>query len=132
MQTACHTRAIATVGSILGGEITAANSCSDKAGKCFRKKIYEPPHAKTNNLHRRKQRRSFCEADQCLCFRYSDSRIPLLSKSKISSLSPSSLTVQPSLCRTRSEPKLLVFLTHRLILFEFLCLLHKKLLQHAV
>ena len=30
--------------------------------------------------------RSNCEADQHLCFRYTDSTIPLLSKSKISSL----------------------------------------------
>ena len=43
------------------------------------------------------------EADQCLCFRYMDSTIPLLSKSKISSLWPSSVVVQPGLCRTRSE-----------------------------
>ena len=32
------------------------------------------------------QLRSNCEADQPLCFRYTDSTIPLLSKSKISSL----------------------------------------------
>ena len=32
------------------------------------------------------QLRSNCEADQRLCFRYTDSTIPLLSKSKISSL----------------------------------------------
>ena len=32
------------------------------------------------------QLRSYCEADQRLCFRYMDSTIPLLSKSKISSL----------------------------------------------
>ena len=32
------------------------------------------------------QLRSNCEADQCLCFRYADSTIPLLSNSKISSL----------------------------------------------
>ena len=32
------------------------------------------------------QLRSYCEADQRLCFRYTDSTIPLLSKSKISSL----------------------------------------------
>ena len=49
------------------------------------------------------------EADQRLCFRYTDSTIPLLSKSKISILQPSSVTVQTSLCRTWSEPKLLVF-----------------------
>ena len=52
--------------------------------------VYEPPHGKTNNLQRRKQRRrsacSNCEADQRLCFCYTDSTIPLLSKFKISSL----------------------------------------------
>ena len=51
-----------------------------------------------------------CEADQRLCFRYTDSAIPLISKSKISGLYPSSVTVQPGLCGTCSEePKLLVF-----------------------
>ena len=38
-----------------------------------------------------------------------DSTIPLLLKSKISSFLPSSVTVQPGLCETWSEPKLLVF-----------------------
>ena len=46
------------------------------------------------------------EADQRLCFRYRDSTIPLLFKSKLSSLYPASMTVQPGLCRTWSEPKL--------------------------
>ena len=55
------------------------------------------------------QPRSNCEADQRLCFRYTDSTIPLLSKCKTSTLSPSSATVKPSLCRTCLEPKLLVF-----------------------
>ena len=49
------------------------------------------------------------EADQRLCFRYLDSMIPLLSKSEISSLWPSSVAVQPGLCRTRSETRMLVF-----------------------
>ena len=49
------------------------------------------------------------EADQRLCFRYIDSTIPLLSKSKISSRFPSSVAVQPGLCRTRSETRMLVF-----------------------
>ena len=49
------------------------------------------------------------EADQRLCFRYTDSTILLLSKSKISSLLPSSVTVQPDLCQTCSETTLLVF-----------------------
>ena len=49
------------------------------------------------------------EANQCLCFRYLDSMIPLLSKYEISSLWPSSVAVQPVLCRTRSETRMLVF-----------------------
>ena len=49
------------------------------------------------------------EADQRLCFRYIDSTIPLLSKSEISSLYTSSAVVRPSLCRTRSETRTLVF-----------------------
>ena len=49
------------------------------------------------------------EADQCLCFRYSDSTIPLLLKSEISSFQNASVTVQPDLCRTCSETTLLVF-----------------------
>ena len=40
------------------------------------------------------------EADQRLCFRYTDSTIPLLPIHKISSLWPSSVAVQPGLCRT--------------------------------
>ena len=52
------------------------------------------------------QLRSNCEADQRLCFRYTDSTIPLLSKSKFQA---SSLAAQAGLCRTWSEPKLLVF-----------------------
>ena len=55
------------------------------------------------------------EADQRLCFRYSDSSIPLLPKSKISSLWPSSVTVQPGLCGTWSETPKTGFLTTRLI-----------------
>ena len=49
------------------------------------------------------------EADQRLCFRYTDSTIPLLSKSEISSLYPSFVAVQPGLCRTGSETRTLVF-----------------------
>ena len=55
------------------------------------------------------QLRGNCEADQRFCVRYTDSTIPLLSKSKISRLYQSSVTVQSGLCRTWSEPKLLVF-----------------------
>ena len=74
---------------------------------------FEPSHEKTNVLHMRKQRRrsaSFAvKADQRLCFCYLDSMIPILSKSEISSLWPSSVAVQPGLCRTRSETRMLVF-----------------------
>ena len=49
------------------------------------------------------------EADQRLCFRYSDSTLPLLLKFKISSFQPASVTVQPDLCQTCSESTLLVF-----------------------
>ena len=52
------------------------------------------------------------EADQRLCFRFIDSAIPLLSTSEISSLYPSSVAVQPGLCRTRSETRTLVFTRH--------------------
>ena len=55
------------------------------------------------------------EADQRLCFRYTDSTIPLLPKSEISSLSPSSMAVQPGLCGTWSETPKTGFLTTRLI-----------------
>ena len=51
------------------------------------------------------------EADQRLCFRYIDSIIPLLCLNKISSLYPSSVTVQPGLCQTRSETPKTGFLT---------------------
>ena len=49
---------------------------------------HEPRHEKTGFLHMRKQRRRSAsrEADQRLCFRYTDSTIPLLPKSEISSL----------------------------------------------
>ena len=40
------------------------------------------------------------EADQRLCFRYTDSAIPLIPKYEISSLQPSSVVVQPGLCQT--------------------------------
>ena len=50
-------------------------------------------------------------ADQRLCFPYTDSTIPLLPKSGISSLKPSSVVVQPGLCRTWSETPKTGFLT---------------------
>ena len=55
------------------------------------------------------------EADQRLCFRYTDSTIYLLPKYEISSLQPSSVAVQPGLCRTWSETPKTGFLTTRLM-----------------
>ena len=49
------------------------------------------------------------KADQRLCFRYTDSTLPLLLKYEILSFYPASVTVQPDLCRTCSETTLLVF-----------------------
>ena len=54
-------------------------------------------------------------ADQRLCFRYMDSTFLLLPKSKISSLLPSSVAVQPGLRQTWSEILKTGFLTTRLI-----------------
>ena len=51
------------------------------------------------------------EADQRLCFRYTDSSIPLLPKYEISSLLPSSVAVQPGLCQTWWETPKTGFLT---------------------
>ena len=51
----------------------------------------------TNQLH------SNCEADQRLCFCYTDSKIPPLLMAKISSFCRSSETVQAGLCRTGSD-----------------------------
>ena len=62
---------------------------------------------------------SFCicetkdAAVQRLCFRYTDSTIPLLPKSEISSLCPSSVAVQPDLYKTWSETPKTGFLTTR-------------------
>ena len=51
------------------------------------------------------QLRGYREADLCLCFRFIDSTIPLLYMSEISSLLPSSLAVQPGLCRPGRKPE---------------------------
>ena len=55
------------------------------------------------------------EADQHLCFRYTDSTIPLLPKCEISRLYLSCVVVQPGLCQTWSESPKTGFLTTRLI-----------------
>ena len=61
------------------------------------------------------QLRSNCEADQRLCFRYTDSTLSLLIKSEISSFYAASGTVHVGLCQ---NPKT-GFLASRLINIEF-------------
>ena len=56
---------------------------------------------------------SYCTADQHLCFRFLDSMIPVLLKSKISSFKPASLAVQAGLCQTWSETQILDFVMQR-------------------
>ena len=55
------------------------------------------------------------EADQRRCFRYIACTIHLLPKYKISSMNPSSVAVQPGLCRTWSETSKTGFLIMNLI-----------------
>ena len=50
------------------------------------------------------QLRGYREADQRLSFRYTDSTIPLLPKSEMSSLYPSCVVVEPGLCRKPRRP----------------------------
>ena len=66
------------------------------------------------------QLRSDCEADQRLCFRYSDSTFPLLVKSKVSSFYLFSDTIQASLQLTWSETPKPGFLASRLICILYL------------
>ena len=61
------------------------------------------------------------EADQRLCFRYMDSTIPLLPNCQISRFQPSSVAVQPGLCRTWSETPKTGFLRTRLICEKCIC-----------
>ena len=60
------------------------------------------------------QLRNNCEADRCLCFRYTDSTISLLLKSEISSFQSASVTVQVDLCQTWLETPKTGFLASRL------------------
>ena len=59
------------------------------------------------------QLRSYRKADQCLCFHYIDSTIPLLTIYKISNLWPSCVALEPGLCGTWSETPKTGFLTTR-------------------
>ena len=80
--------------------------------------LFEPRHEKTGfcicENKDADQLRGNREADQRLCFRYTDSTIPLLSKSEISRFQPSSVAVQRGLCQTCSETPKTGFLRTRL------------------
>ena len=72
------------------------------------------------------QLRSNCEADQRLCFRYADSSISLLSKSKISSVLPLSVAAQAGLCQTWSEiPKTAAHLGDNFVFRGLIHFLHR-------
>ena len=60
------------------------------------------------------QLRGNSEADKRLCFRYTDSIIPLLPKSEISSLKPDLVIAQLGLCWTWSDIPKTGFLDSRL------------------
>ena len=64
---------------------------------------------------------SNCTADQRLCFRSIDSTIPHLLKSNISSFQLASMAVQPGVCQTWSESKIVGFLLRWLIYSYSLC-----------
>ena len=58
------------------------------------------------------------EADQRLCFCYTDSTFPPLLIPKFSRFWVSSVTVQAGLCRTWSETQIVGFVTHRLTCYH--------------
>ena len=69
---------------------------------------------------------SNCTADQCFCFRYSDSTLSLLVKLEISSFKHFSVTVQAGLWRTWWETLKTGFLTVLLIFSYDMSLLMRK------
>ena len=63
------------------------------------------------------QLRGSREADQRLCFRYTDSTFPLLLIPKFSRFWVSSVTVQAGLCWTWLETQIVGFVMHRLLYY---------------
>ena len=80
--------------------------------------LNEPRHEKTGfcmcENKDADQLRGNREADQRLCFSYTDSTIPLLLNSEISGLKPSPVAAEPGLCQTWSKTLKTGFLTTRL------------------
>ena len=79
-------------------------------------RLYEPLH-----MQKKEDADQLCgnrTADQCLCFRNTDSAIHLLPKSRISILQPYSVVEQHGLCRTWSETPKTGFHTTRPIFVD--------------
>ena len=67
------------------------------------------------------------EADQRLCFRYTDSTFPPLLIPKFSRFWVSSVTVQAGLCWTWSETQIVGFVMHRLIYLRSQVSVHRAI-----
>ena len=87
-----HTRATAVVDSIFTRNQCSSNRAENE-GYNMSRVMRKPDFCLCENKGADKLL-SYCEADQRLCFRYTDSTILRLYKSKISSLESSSLRVQ--------------------------------------
>ena len=72
------------------------------------------------------------EADQRLCFRYTDSTFPPLLIPKFSRFWVSSVAVQAGLCWTWSETQIVGFVMHRLISLWWKITAEKRLRQHTM
>ena len=72
------------------------------------------------------------EADQRLCFRYTDSTFPPLLIPKFSRSRVSSVTVQAGLCWTWSETQIVGFVMHRLIFILSIVLYHLSFMLTVV
>ena len=95
-----------------------AVSCGDRIWVQYLSRVTRKPDFCLCENKGADQLRSNCEADQRLCFRYTDSTLSLLIKSEISSFYAASGTVHVGLCQTWSETPKTGFLASRLISSE--------------
>ena len=94
-------------------------------------KQYEPQHEKTNILHMRKQRHTK-QANQHLCFHYTDSTFPLFSKSKSPAFRHLLHLKQLGLYQSCSQTTLFVFSPRSSYMLKLILLMgkiHKKICQ---
>ena len=83
--------------------------------KCHMSRVMRKPDFFICENKAADQRRGNRKANQCLCFRYIASTLPLLPKSEISSLYTYTVAVQPDLYRTWLETPKTGFLATRLM-----------------